>query len=173
MAVTISNFTGKYRIAQDPDTKVMLADYITKYEAKYLKLLFGCELYESYVADPNTVRFQAITEPFCMDAESAIETGCNVKHRQYVSEGIDEMVKGFVYFHFVPDIAHKITTSGAVVNKNENSNPSDLLEVATTDRYNLSITTYLAIQYKIEKNETDYPEFKGVPLRYVFFGGAF
>ncbi len=173
MAVTVNSFTGKYRVGLDPDSKVMLAEYIGLYSPQYLARLLGCELYESYLLDPLTPRMKALTEPFCIDVKSGSIKTCIGNKRQYVSEGIGQMLKGFIYFHFVPDSRHKITTSGPVVNKNENSTPSDLLEVATTDRYNRAVQTYQAIQFRIKENETDYPEFNGLPLRYLFYGGAF
>ena len=176
-----SDFTkGFYKIASDCYTEDDLQEYINKYEKCYLIDLLGCDLYNLFVADldvptapptpvPQTPRFIEIYNEFCVDDPNACD-------EVWKSEGMIEMLKGFVYFHYVRDYKFKTTTTGTIVNNNEVSREAQSMELINglSERFNAAQSTYWSIRrYIIDKGDVIYPEFNGRKIAALSFGGAF
>jgi len=167
-----SDFVGKYKIAKDCYSKPELQMYIDKYEKIYLQDLMGCELYDAFIADlndadsprPQSNRFRVIFDSLCE------EDACGVIYR---SDGILEMLKGYVYYQYVIDQSYKNTIVGTVVNETAFSREVAVSKSSIESRYNLSTDTYISIQLFIMENKDLYPEFKGSEKRKSFFGGLF
>lgn len=156
LLITKASFTGKYAIATNAFDE--LEAYITKYEERYLVDLLGVTLFNLFKTDvttgsptniPKATKYLAI-----YNAKKSDHNGCII-----ISEGVVEMLKGFIYFEYMRDIASKNTPSGTVVVKSENSTQagSDTLY----QRYNEGIDTYYAIQWYISENIDDYPDYNG------------
>jgi hypothetical protein len=152
--VTAAEFTGKYAIAQNLYSE--LSSYITKYQDMYLINLLGAALYRLFKADqelPSEERnpiYQALIDPILEDYEGKIMR----------SEGIKEMLKGFIYFEYCREQKYKNTPSGTVVNSAEISKESS--DSYIYGRYNEAIDSYRVIQWYITENKADYPTFNGV-----------
>jgi len=172
MFLTTADFIGKYKIAKDCYSKIDLEFYIEKYEKSYLQDLLGCELYDAFIADldtneppvPQTQVFLDIFDSFCEN------DGCGLMYR---SDGIVDMLKGFVYYHYVLDQKFKNNINGTMVSESSFSREVDLSKSTMEDRYNLAVNSYVSIQLYIIDNSTLYPEFNGVKKKMSFFGGAF
>lgn len=172
MFLTSSDFVGKYKLAKDSYSKKDIDAYIEKYEEYYLMDLLGCDLYEAFKADlndddspkPQSNRFRKIFYYFCE------EDSCGMMYR---SEGILEMLKGYVYYHYLIDQKYKNTIVGTVVNETSFSREVPIAQSTIEDRYNIATDVYIAIQMYIMDHPEDYPEFKGIKKRKSFFGGAF
>lgn len=157
-----SDYVGKHELAVSRGNSIQL--YIDRYEKTYLIKLFGCDLYDSYEADPNTARFLALLNPLCIqDACSDI----------LESKGLKDMLLGFVYFVYSQDNKVKNTSSGPVITNNENSRETTGVEANPESRWNESIDSYQAMQYLMKNDPSTYPEYSGTELEYSFFGGAF
>jgi len=172
MFLVPADFVGKYKLAKDCYSKELLQQYIDKYEKYYLQDLLGCTLYEEFVDDltlnepivPQDIRFTEIFEEKCTDGS------CGVMYR---SEGMLEMLKGYVYYHYLLDQKFKNTIVGTVVDNATFSREVATAKSTIEDRYNLATDTYVAIQLYIIDNSVTYPEFNGITKRLSFFGGAF
>ena len=172
MFLTTDDFVGKYKLAKDCYSKDLLEKYIEKYEKFYLQDLLGCDLYDAFITDlntdtppaPQTSRFIDLYEEKCTDDV------CGVMYR---SEGILEMLKGYVYYHYILDQKFKSTIIGTVVNEGSFSREIAAAKSTMEDRYNLATDTYIAIQLFIMDNEDLYPEFNGKKKKMSFFGGSF
>jgi hypothetical protein len=172
MFLETSDFVGKYKIAKDCYSKDLLESYIDRYEKFYLQDLLGVTLYNAFVADlndddsprPQSHRFREIFN------ERVTEDICGVMYR---SDGILEMLKGYVYYHYVLDQEFKNTINGTVVNKSSFADKVALAKSTLEDRYNIATDTYISIQLYIMDNDTIYPEFAGKTKKLSFFGGAF
>ena len=163
MSVTTpSDYVGKQELAISTGNSIQL--YIDRYEKKYLIRLFGCDLYNSYVLDPNAARFLFLLNELC------IQDDCS---EILTSNGLKDMLLGFVYYEYTPDNKIKNTVSGAIVDFNENSRETTGVEADIESRYNESIDSYRAMQYLMKNDPITYPEYNGVQLEYSFFGGAF
>lgn len=162
MIATTADFTGLYKISQTIYSQ--LQAYIDTHEPMYLKRLFGCELYDLYLASPLDARFVAVTDPFCFQ-----EDGC--ENEMYISEGLKTMLLGFIYFEFVNDQSTQNRTTGNVKVESENSVRSDNQINTTIDMYNRGVKNFTAIQKKMSLDDVTYPEFKGLPLREIIMGG--
>ena len=158
-----SDFVGFFDVSQNKFTKVDLEAYILKYEHQYLEEMLGCDLAALLIADldivtniPITQRFLDIWNSFCDDT---FRCTCLF----YRSTGIKDMLKSFVYFHFVRDQFQKNTIAGNVVAKSEVSTQLDYntQQGNTNERYNNGVKTFRAIQSKVSIENTTYPEFKG------------
>lgn len=156
-----TDFTGKYRINQNCFSD--LEKYIDKYEMYYVNHLLGCDLAQLFVDDynagsgtPTEARFQNILNAFCEDDGLCIR----------VSEGMKEMLVGFLYFEFMKDAPFRSSQSGAVKNMVETSKPAGSNEFDIYTRYNLAVETFKSIQWYICENSSTYPEYNGQPKTY-------
>jgi hypothetical protein len=149
MFLTVQDFTGKYQLSTGMYDVTKLQDYIDKYEKRYLIELFGAKLYDEFISDlniqnvPKSPNFLKIYNPFYE----------NITFRQLIiSEGILEMLKGFVYFEYSKDLINQMTPYGNVRPISENSEPVSTLYSMIYARYNEAIKTYRAIQTYIVTN---------------------
>ena len=149
MFLTVNDFTGKYQLSTGMYDVTKLQDYIDKYEKRYLIELFGANLYDEFMSDltvlnvPKSPNFLKVFNPFYE----------NVTLRQLIiSEGIIEMLKGFVYFEYSKDLINQMTPYGNVRPISENSEPVSTLYSMIYARYNEAIKSYKAIQTYIQIN---------------------
>lgn len=171
---------GFYKIASNCHTEYDLQDYIDKYEKCYLIDLLGCDLYNLFVADldlptapptpvPLSLRFLEIYNAFCVDDPNQCDA-------VWESEGMIDMLKGFVYFHYVRDYKFQTSQTGTIVNNNEVSREANNLELqnGVSERFNRAQGSYWSIRrYIIDKGDVIYPEFNGRKMEALAFGGAF
>lgn len=152
MIINISDFTGKYEIHSGLYDQSKLQDYINIYEKRYLIELFGASLYNEFISDldplnvPQSPNFLTIYNPFEMD------TNVVIPHQIVISEGIKQMLKGFIYFEYLKDTTNQTTPNGLVIPSNENSTTATTLYSMMYTRYNEAIKTYRAIQWYIIDN---------------------
>jgi len=144
MIVTISDFVGKYQLHSGTYVTTNLQAYIDKYEPRYLRELFGAELYTDFLSDldqqtnePKSPNFKYVYFPFAEDV--------NV-FQLLVSDGIKEMLLGFIYFEYSKDLQNQMTPYGNVQNKSELSNTVSTLSSMIWTRYNESVRTFMAIR---------------------------
>jgi hypothetical protein len=146
--LTIADFVGKYELHTGMYDQIRLNDYITRYEPLYLMDLFGAKLYDEFQSDlilnvPQSPNFKSIYDPFHE----------NLFCRDLIkSEGVREMLKGFIYFEYVKDLINQITPIGNVRPVGENSEPVSTIYSTMYDRYNEAVKSYRAIQRKIIEN---------------------
>ena len=144
MIVTISDFVGKYQLHSGTYVTTNIQAYIDKYEPRYLRELFGAELYTDFLSDldqqtnePKSPNFKYVYFPFAEDV--------NV-FQLLVSDGIKEMLLGFIYFEYSKDLQNQMTPYGNVQNKSELSNTVSTLSSMIWTRYNESVRTFMAIR---------------------------
>jgi hypothetical protein len=164
--ITYSDFgKGKYELHSGMYETAKIQAYIDKYERQYLVKLLGVELFKLFEADlvagvPQDAKYLALFEPFEYD-----EVNCGV----YISEGMIEMIKGFVYFQYLKDLTNVVAVSGNVRQMGENSENVSTLNTMIYTRYNDSVRTYKAIQKFICDNSSDYLKFNGVKIGLTYW----
>jgi len=165
LILQISDFSaGRFKIPTTTFQESDLNDFITKYENQYLVELLGVELFNLFVADlvagvPVDARFVAIFDAFNDQDDCFL---CR-------SEGMKEMMKAFVYFHYVRDTYTRNTTNGVKQQKAENSISLDAVSGDLTTRFNEGVNSYWCIQRRMCDDSTLYPEFNGVNLEKTLF----
>ena len=153
MILAPSDFTGKYQLSTGMYDTAKLQDYINRYEQRYLKELFGVALYNDFNADllnnvPQSPNFLILFNPLSEDMGynfyyfNGIYEGVN----QIDSEGIKEMLKGFIYFEYAKDLVNQMTPYGNVKPKAENSDVANTLFSMMYTRYNEAIRSYNSIR---------------------------
>ena len=153
MILSIQDFSGKYQVSTGMFDQAKLQDYINRYEPRYLKELFGITLYNDFQSDllnnvPQSPNFLVLFNPLSEDLGynfyyfNGIYEGVN----QLDSEGIKEMLKGFIYFEYVKDLSNQITPIGLVKPDNENSTVANTLFSMMYTRYNEAIRSYNSIR---------------------------
>jgi len=172
--------SGPYKIAQDNFSSASLTAYITKYEKQYLQELMGVAMYDAYIAEvgsgtaPSSAEMLAIHNPFAEDNPNTLSffnTEDVVQHFGKIirSNGILEMLKGFIYFHFVGDQHIKTSISGPVEEENENSKKLGNTKAAIKEKYNEAVNTHNAIIWKIKSNSQSYPLFNGEAKEIIIY----
>lgn len=176
--VIINDFLnyGKYEISSGMYDQNRLSNYIVKYERKYLIELFGATMYEAFMTsiDPNNnqssaPKFQELIDPFAMDistftAVGYVGTHTNLVRRVVISDGMKEMLMGFIYFEYLKDSISVATPVGIVQPVGENSKVPNTLHIQIYTRYNEAVRTFRAIQERIiaNPNDYDYSDFNGI-----------
>ncbi len=154
-----ADFVNKFEIHTMGANDTKLQAYIDMYEVDYLVDLFGVELYELFIANPNDVIYSRLLDPILF------QTNCG---KIYNSKGIKDMLLGFVFFEFQRDSRVQQTINSAVKIKSNVSERADVLSMNLYGRFNESIETYKAIQEYLQENSTDYPTFMGVDRGYIY-----
>ena len=168
--LTYSDFVGKFELHTGMYDQPKLTSYIERYEKKYLTMLLGHTLYVEFMSDissvtnlPQSPNFTFIFNPF------QFETNWNAT---FISEGILDMLKGFIYFEYSKDLLNQQTPFGNVLQKSENSAVATPLYTMFYTRYNESISKLRAIQrYVIENFNT--PTGQLVSMTNLLTGNSF
>lgn len=155
---------GRFKIPTNSFQELDLLEYINRYELQYLPLLFGVELYELFIANlvagvPTSQRFEDVFNAFLLQNDCDY---CN-------SEGMKEMMKAFIYFHYTRDTFTRNTTNGVKQTFSENSVSLDTVSADLTTRYNEGVKTFDCIQRKMCEESETYPEYEGLNLESVLF----
>lgn len=166
MFLTPSDFIDKYALSTGMYSTSKLTAYILKYEKQYLVQLFGADLYNEFVSDlngltpnvPLSPNFTKVFEPFTEDVSNLSGSGVlytntiNLGNGILMSDGILEMLKGFIYFEFSRDLMNQQTPYGNVKQMAENSIVVDSPHSLMWERYNEGQKTYETIQQYISLN---------------------
>lgn len=167
MIVTLSDFNaGKYELSRGMYDNAKLQNYIDVFEKRYLIQLLGVELYNEFEADltagggtPTETRFLTIFNPLNFDYSFEI----------FQSEGIKEMLIGFIYYEYLADQINQMTINGNVLPQGENSERATTLYSTVYSRYNLAVVSYDTIQKHIWLNRSDYSKFNGRPKGFAYW----
>jgi hypothetical protein len=161
MIVSISDFTGKYQLSTGMYDQAKLQDYINRYEPRYLKELFGIDLYNEFNSDllnnvPQSPNFLVVFNPLSEDLGYSFYhfNGLYEGVNQIDSEGIKEMLKGFIYFEYAKDLVNVMTPFGNVKQAAENSEVANTLFSMMYTRYNEAIRSYSSIRNYIKFKTT-------------------
>lgn len=160
--LTLADFdSGKAKVNYNSHQEGDFEAYITRYERVYLIELLGVELYNLLIADlvagvPSSSRFLAIYNPIAVEI-----SGENVTTR-----GIVEMLKGFIYFHWVRDNMTQQTTVGSKRTSSENATNISGTSALIQARFNDSVEDSRNVQLFIYENDEDYPEYNGKEIGY-------
>jgi hypothetical protein len=153
-----TDFVGKYAISQNSLGSNVLNAFIEKYEKQYLYDLLGKELAELFLSDittpftpPDTQIYLDIFNPLTVDYYT----------EELNSNGIKEMLLGFIYFEFVRTQTVKNTLTGNVIGQNEVSLQAEWNSTNIYLNYNEGVKTYRVIQIYVEQNSAIYPTYKG------------
>jgi hypothetical protein len=165
--LSLSDFNaGKYELHRGMYDNAKFQNYIDIFEKRYLIQLLGVELYNEFDADliagggtPTEQRFIDIFN----------ELNFDYAHCIYQSEGIKEMLKGFIYYEIVADEINQMTPVGNVLPQGENSERATTLYTTFYSRYNMAVKTYEAIQKHIWLNRDQYDKFNGKPKGFAYW----
>ena len=162
--LTIDDFeNGEYRIAVNPKQEAGLDARIKNVEDRILPLLFGIDLSNLFLIDfgsvtpnePNDPRFIAVYEPFTELIDDCIIT----------SNGMREMLKGFVYFFEVRHKHGRNTAEGIKKTNGINSTNMSSISLDVMSRYNDAVETFKAIRAKmVENDNNDYDDYEGFDI---------
>lgn len=171
MITQITDYKGKYKLSTGMYDTAKLQDYINRYEPRYLKELLGVDLYNQFIADldaenlPQSPNYIKIFNPLSEDVTSLgiTQTGApfnGILSTHYLygynsildSEGIKEMLKGFIYFEYAKDLMNEMTPYGNVRQSAENSENVGGIVTMIYTRYNEAIKSFQSIQEYILLN---------------------
>jgi len=153
--INTTDFVGKYELAYNTFGANTLDSFIDQYETNFLYDLLGKTLGDAFIASvvnnvPVGAAYLAIYNVIELDL------GCDYAR----NEGMKNMLLGFLFFEWMRTNPIKSTVNGQAIMTNENSTPV-IDNWGITRIYNNSINYYQIIQYYINQNLTDYPNYKG------------
>lgn len=166
LGITYSDFgKGKFELHHGMYEQVKIQAYIDKYERQYLVKLLGVELFNEFVADlnnnvPQAAKYLKIYNPFEYD-----NSNCYI----FISEGMVDMIKGFIYYQYLKDLTNTVALSGNVRPKGENSENVSTLNSMIYTRYNDSVRTWKAIQFYICDFSNDYLNYNGMSMKTAYW----
>lgn len=156
---------GKFELHSGMYETPKIQEYIDKYEKRYLIELLGSDLYNLFASD---VVAGVPVSPIYLQIYNAFEyddTLCCI----VISEGMIEMLKGFIYFEYSKDLTNQMTTNGNVGPSGQNSERISTINQQIYTRYNDAMKTFKAIQRYICDNQSDYLEYNGAKKRFVYW----
>lgn len=157
MYIQPSDFVGKWEIHQGMYSSQNLVDYINRYTPIYMSELLGAELYKRYLNDQGqSPCFIKINEPFVEDLTPFLINKFGFNNGLLVSDGVKDMLLGFLYFEIMKDSMTQGTIYGEVIQRGEVSNKTTSLSTLIYNRYNEAIRTFNAIQYYILMHMNDF-----------------
>jgi len=166
LGITYDDFgKGKFELHHGMYEQTKIQAYIDKYERQYLVKLLGVDLFNLFVADlvagvPQSAIYLKIYNPFEYD---------NVNCYVYISEGMIDMIKGFVYYQYLKDLTNTVAVSGNVRPLGENSENVSTLNSMIYTRYNDSVRTYKTIQKYICDFNSDYLQYNGIGISTAYW----
>lgn len=152
--ITPAEFNNKYELSTGMYSTNKIQSYIDKYQERYLVQMFGADLYKEFESDlvanlPQSPNFLKVFNPFNEDVSGLDFSGYFYSYRTnqiLISDGIKDMLLGFVYWEYARDLLNQQTPYGGVKQMAENSIVVDTPHSLMWERYNLAILTYRAIQ---------------------------
>ena len=180
MLLTTDDFINKWELSTGMYDTNKITSYIKMYEEKYLVHLLGADLYKEFIGDianniPQSPNFTQIFNAFNMDQNTLTSfygSGVTFGHslnRILESDGILDMLKGFIYWEYARDLLNQQTPYGGVKQMSENSIVVDTPHSLFWERYNEAIKTYQAIQEYICINQS---LTMGQIVSYTLIGGT-
>lgn len=154
--IKITDFNGgEFNLAINQYQESHLQTVIDTTETKILNELFGFDLYHLFHQDlvndyPTSQRFIDVFEPLRFSTP-----------RKVMTQGIKEMLKGFIYFEYVRLTTSQHTTTGVSQTQGENSETRSMEHLNLTVKYNNSIVNFKGIQMYMENDSVLYPEYSG------------
>ncbi len=159
--VRTSDFIGKYAISQNSFNITDLQAFIDKYEKEYVYDLLGIALGKLFLNDITTNFSEPETQKYNDLYNSMYEDNTGSYNGEIRSDGVKEMLLGFIYWEFVKSNTSNNTITGNVVMQNETSQQTDWNLTEVYNNYNEAVKTHRAIQIYINNNPGAYPEFNG------------
>ena len=154
--IKITDFNGgKFNLAVNQYQEDYLQKIIDETENKVLNELFGFDLYDLFIQDlindyPTSQRFIDVFEPLRFSVPIKVMT-----------EGIKEMLKGFIYYEYIRLTTAQHTTTGVSQTQGENSETRAAENLNVTVKFNESIINFKGIQTLMSYEHLIYPEYDG------------
>lgn len=163
----LSDFSsGKFALHTGMYTTTDIQSYIDKYEKRYLLDLLGADLGNEFVADVQ-LGAGTPTEQRFLDIFNPIEYDWGLE--LILSDGIKEMLKGFIYYEYLKDQVSTVTAVGMLTPKGENSEPISGLFTQMYTRYNDACRSYKGVQRYILTRRGDYSGFNGRTKQFAYW----
>lgn len=157
MYIQPNDFGGKWEIHQGMYSYEKVLGYIDRYTPIYMTQLLGAELYKRYIADNGSSPcFDKINLPFVEELPTYFGDAFGYNNGLLISDGIKNMMKGFLYFEIMKDEFNQATIYGEVRQNGEVSNKTTSLNTLIYNRYNEAVRTYNAIQQYIITHMDDF-----------------
>lgn len=155
--LNVSDFADRYNVAKTtPDTQV-IQSFIDLYEKSYIYQVLGVDLGDTviaYLANPTPA------DPVLDKIINALawQDRCGTL---YESQGLKNILLGFVYWHYVTESHVQPSATGGVAIQKVETATQSFLSPEVTNKYNDSARWAKAVQYYCLENSGDYPTFKG------------
>lgn len=157
MYIQETDFKGKWEIHQGMYSYEKINGYITRYTPIYMTQLLGAELYKKYLNDQGASPcFIKINEPFVEELPNYFGNSLGFNNGLLISDGIKDMMTGFLYFEIMKDDFTQATIYGEVKQIGEVSTKTNALNTLIYNRYNEAVRTYNAIQQYIITHMDDF-----------------
>jgi hypothetical protein len=155
----LSDFSnGKFALHKGMYTEIDIQQYIDKYEKRYILDLLGAAVGNEFIEDVQLGGGEP-TEPRFLDIFNPIELDYGLQ--LIVSDGMKEMLKGFIYYEYLKDQVSQVTAVGMLTPKGENSESVSGLFTQLYTRYNDAVRSYKGVQRYITTRRGDYSGFNG------------
>ena len=161
--LSTSDFVGTFQLAVNQYNEDSFSTFFEKMERQYLVRLLGAELYGLFYADLSGTP-SVPTNPIYTAIFNKMEFDNGYI---FISEGMKEMLKGFVFYEWVKENQLYDTIAGMVTNNIENANSQAGTTVGAQyilNKFNEAMVTFEAIQEYIKLHISNYPDFNGCKI---------
>lgn len=179
-----TDFKGFHRIAGSNDSDTVLQSIIDKYESETIMKVFGIKLGKLIIANivspatsPANAAYKKVWDAFQEVSVSGsgedfslyYYSGCR-NNGEWFSEGMLELLKSVIFWHYVAIRASQSTQAGVTLPEVDTQARGDVSRFAEA-RWNNMIKTWESIHFYIEENITAYPDFVRTAIAEPKFNG--
>lgn len=152
-----TDFTGFHKLAGSIENDTLLQSYIDKYEKSYINKVFGIALGKLIVADILANDGIVPLDPNYLKVWNSFEE-VGDDDAQYVSEGMSEILKSCIFWHYIVETTTQHTQAG-VTGPGIDTQARAASGRYAENRWNNMLSSWEAIQCFISENDTDYPDY--------------
>lgn len=129
-----TDFTGKWEVATNKFSNLLA--YIHRYEDAYIYELFGKELGDEFLSDPNATKWDDL---------------------KLIGFGLESLLVGFVWCEYVRDLPFRVVNKGVVYQDSDNSGQV-IPDLVIRQRYNECVTDFNKMVDYLRENFDDYSQ---------------
>lgn len=150
-----TDFVGYHKLAGSKENDELLQVWIDKYEKKAVYLLFGVKLGDLILANLTGTPPSPANATYKKVWDTLHEEGTN--EEQLVSDGVLEIMKSYVFWHYIAETAARHTQGGVTLTESDTARIMNAARFAES-RWNAMLTSWENIHEYMDQNIGNYPD---------------
>lgn len=168
----VSDFVGFFKLALSNIQEEDLQVYIDRYEAEYVRKIFGVVMGDAILQEILDANGQSLPISQAYSDETAAILFAFAKQDDndciFESKGLADVLRAFVFYHYITETQARHTPTGVIVNQAEVANIQSpyAAQRFAERKFNEALDSVDAIQwYCTTFAPADYPDYNGTTIK--------